>query len=48
MCKRVRAAGGTFAGTCHAGPVRRTLETAGLVEYLRLDEVEPLSRRRSQ
>ena len=38
VCKRVRASGGTFAGVCDGGLVRRALEVTGLVEYLQLDE----------
>lgn len=42
VCKRVRASGGRFTATCHAGLVRRAIEVSGLVEYLQVDEAGPL------
>lgn len=33
-CKRIRASHGTFSVRCDVGPIRRTLEIAGLIEYL--------------
>ena len=35
-CKRVRASGGTFSVRCDVGPVRSTLEYAGLVDFFEL------------
>jgi anti-sigma B factor antagonist len=41
VCKRVRGSGGTFSVTCDDPMIRRTLEIAGLTEYLRLNEALP-------
>jgi anti-sigma B factor antagonist len=37
-CKRVRTAGSTFSVGCNAGPARRILEIAGLLEYLQVED----------
>jgi anti-sigma B factor antagonist len=39
-CKRIRAGGGTFSVWCDDGLTRRTLEIAGLVDYLELHDGE--------
>ena len=39
-CKRVRAAGGSFSVWCDDGLTRRTLEIAGLEDYLELKDGE--------
>ena len=39
-CKRVRASGGRFAVSCDNGIARRTLEFAGLVDFLELNNGE--------
>jgi anti-sigma B factor antagonist len=39
-CKRIRAGGGTFSVWCDDGFARRTLEIAGLVDYLELHDGE--------
>jgi anti-sigma B factor antagonist len=44
-CKRIRGSGGTFSVRCDAGPVRRTLEISGLIDYL---EVHDATASRSQ
>ena len=42
VCKRVRGSGGAFSVSCDHGLGRRTLEIAGLVDYLEiLDSEEP-------
>ena len=38
VCKRVRSSGGTFSVTCEEPGIRKTIEVAGLAEYLRLNE----------
>jgi anti-sigma B factor antagonist len=40
-CRRVTAAGGAFAVCCDEGGVRRSLEIAGLREFLGLDQIPP-------
>ena len=41
-CKRLRASGGRFSVSCDHGFIRRTLEIAGLVDYLDVhDDEEP-------
>lgn len=39
-CKRVRTSGGRFSVSCDHGFVRRTLEIAGLVDYLEVHDGE--------
>ncbi len=39
-CKRIRASGGTFSASCDHNLARRSLEVAGLVEFLELHDGE--------
>lgn len=39
-CKRVRDSGGTFSVICDNPMIRKTLEVAGLVDYLELNEAD--------
>ena len=39
-CKRIRASGGTFSTSCDHNLARRTLEIAGLVDFLELQDGE--------
>ena len=43
-CKRIRGSGGTFSVRCYFGPVRRTLEISGLIDYLEVQDATPSSR----
>jgi anti-anti-sigma factor len=40
VCKRIRASGGTFSASCDHNLARRTLEVAGLVDFLELHDGE--------
>jgi anti-anti-sigma factor len=40
VCKRIRASGGSFSASCDHNLGRRTLEIAGLVDFLELHDGE--------